>query len=150
MSNDLELRVRKTNIYYKLHTLAMIQKIETPLLFTNDGIQPAMSTIDFIGCYGPNGRGIAFDAKECESKTSFPLKNIKQHQFLFLSIFEQVGGHAFFLMHFKKLYQDQAFMTPISVVAAYFADTAGRKSIPVKEFSLDWLVDISDYLKLKG
>lgn len=129
----------------------MIQKIDVPIRATATGFVAALSTVDFVGVYKFSenplvGKAIAFDAKECMSTTSFPLSNIKQHQMIYLDIFSQVGGDGFFLIHFKKLYQDQAFVTPIELVTKYWHGNE-RQSLPISEFNLDWLTPIDDYLQ---
>ena len=90
------------------------------------------STVDFIGCV--MGKAIAFDAKETTNKTSFPLANIKKHQLDFLDYWEAAGGIAFFLIHFVKVHEDSAFITPLSLIHKYWDNPNGRKSIPISDF----------------
>lgn len=119
---------------------------------TQQGLVATLSTVDFYGEYsyidpvtGIKGvHPIAFDAKETLSKTSFPLANIHQHQLEYLKLWTYVGGAGFFLVHFKKLYTDKAFVTPIDLVEQYWLGT--RRSIPIIEFDKTWLVDIDNYL----
>ena len=144
----LETRVNKCNLKYRQQKLAVIQQINVPVLLTQKGVVSKTSTVDYIGITGPEGKGISFDAKETKSKTSFPLSNIKDHQLLFLDFWENCGGDAFFLIHFKTLYMDRAFRTPLSAVHKYTDDKKGRKSIPINDFKDSWLVPIDDYLKL--
>lgn len=128
---------------------------------------PRQSTVDFTGIYkknyyldGPDGlagprrdliasvgQGIAFDAKETENKTAFPLKNIHQHQLTFLEYFQDVGGTAFFLIQFKKIQQDHAFVTPLDFVKKYWYDGDSRRSMPYASFDPSWSIEIDDYLK---
>ena len=152
MKNALEQRVNKTNLKYRRTDKALILKIDVPVRVTAKGIIAAQSTVDYQGVLPPNGLAIAFDAKMCQSKTSFPLKNIHQHQLEYLKIIEALGGRAFFLVQFQTLYEDEAFKTPIKFISKYWdaaRDSGGRKSIPIKDFDPNWLVDIDDYLKLK-
>ncbi len=146
MSNELEKRVNKANIQYRKSKLAVINKIEVPIILTNAGLIPKQSTVDYVGVY-KGGHGIAFDAKETLQKTSFPLQNIKQHQLLFLEYWEEVGGNAFFLIHFKNLYPDQAYITPLSLVKKYWYDSTARRSLPISEFDNNWLTHIDTYLE---
>lgn len=143
--------------------IAIINKVEVPILVTKTGLIPRQSTVDFTGIYSKSykevgvrpdfaqtvkvGRGIAFDAKETENKTSFPLKNIHQHQLTFLEYFSEVGGDAFLLIQFKKIHTDHAFVTPLDFVKKFWYDTGSRRSLPYKEFDKAWLVSIDDYLK---
>jgi recombination protein U len=118
---------------------------------TQQGLVATLSTVDFYGEFLYNFRRtkrafpMAFDAKETLSKTSFPLANIHQHQIEYLKLWINVGGVGFFLIHFKNLYQDQAFITPITLVEHYWFGN-GRRSIPIKDFKKEWLTDIDDYL----
>jgi recombination protein U len=145
--NILQSRVNQANIDYRIKKLAIVIFQETPIVQTRKGLIRKNSTVDYIGVYSTKGRGVAFDAKECESKTAIPLKNFKQHQLLFLQYWEACGGDAFFLVHFKKLHSDLAYKTPINLVTKYFT-ASGRKSIPINEFNNTWLVPINDYLQL--
>lgn len=160
--NQLEKRVQTANINYRKNKIAIISKVEVPILVTNTGLIPRQSTVDFTGiykliidgrangdynCSHLVGQGIAFDAKETLNKTSFPLANIKQHQLVFLEYFQDCGGTAFFLIHFKKIYNDKAFVTPLEFVKSYWEDANARKSLPLSKFDQAWLVDIDDYLK---
>ena len=151
MDNALQSQVNKVNLGYRTNKLAVIQFQETPIVQTAKGLIRKMSTVDYFGVYKDEitktGRGVAFDAKMCGNKTSIPLADIREHQLLFLKYWESIGGKAFFLIHFYNLYEDQAFITPIDLVDRYFYKEI-RKSIPIKEFNLDWLVPIDDYLQL--
>ena len=150
--NDLENRIKKANLRYRKEHKAVIQKLEVPIRMTDQGMVAMLSTVDFYGAYliikrkKNIGVPIAFEAKETQSSTSFPLANIHQHQLEYLKIWLDVGGTGFFLIHFKELYPDQAFVTPVSLVDKYWADPDGRKSIPLSDFKKDWLVPIDDYL----
>ena len=145
-TNELEKRANRANLKYRKEKKALIQKVPTPILYTRKGLIAQQSTVDYTGIIAPNGQGIAFDAKETKNKTSFPLKNIHQHQLNFLNLFEELGGIAFFLIHFKSIYENKAFKTPLSVVNRYW-DGEERKSIPFDDFKENWLVPIDSYLK---
>ena len=112
-----------------------------------------LSTIDFDGVFSYHtgkkkiGKAIAFDAKETESLTSFPLANIHQHQLEYLKLWIEIGGEGFFFVHFKKVHPDNAFVTPVELVSKYWDDTAGRKSIPLSDFKEEWLIPIDTYLE---
>ena len=132
-TNELEKTANKANLSYRKSKKALIQKVPTPILYTRKGLIAQQSTVDYTGILAPKGKGIAFDAKETKSKTSFPLANIHQHQLNFLELFEDLGGVAFFLIHFKSVHPTQAFVTPISLVKKYW-DGNERKSIPIADF----------------
>jgi recombination protein U len=116
------------------------------------GAVATLSTIDFYGVFSYDnngqkvGKAIAFDAKETESTTSFPLKNIHQHQLEYLKLWNEIGGEGFFFIHFKKVHKDKAYVTPVELVSKYWDDPGGRKSIPFSDFLDDWLIPIDTYL----
>lgn len=150
MSNELEKRVQKANLRYRRTSRALIQKIDVPIRVTATGFVAALSTVDFVGVYKYiniplTGKAIAFDAKECMNTTSFPLSNIKQHQLIYLTIFNELGGSGFFFIHFKKLKPDHAYVTPPDLVNSYW-NSDKRKSIPLSDFKDEWLVPIDNYL----
>ena len=92
---------------YRLKNLALIQKIATPIVpikMDSDGhitlaYFDKKSTVDYIGVV--QEIPVCFDAKECNDE-KFPLKNIKKHQFEFMSDFEKQGGISFILIYFSK------------------------------------------------
>lgn len=150
--NQLEKRIQLANLDYRKQKIAIINKVEVPILITNSGLIPRQSTVDFTGIYKVKqatqivGQGIAFDVKETLSKTSFPLSNIKQHQLTFLEYFQDVGGTAFFFIHFKKIHTDKAFVTPLAFIQKYWYDESSRRSLPYSEFNQSWLTNIDQYL----
>jgi recombination protein U len=143
--SDLEKRVNKANTLYKKEKSALIMKVAVPILYTRKGMVATSSTVDYTGVLN-GGRFLAMDAKETQSKTSFALKNIHQHQLTYLQYVRDLGGIAFFLIHFKKVHSDKAYIVPIEKVEEYQVEGM-RKSIPIKEFLPEWLVDIDNYLE---
>ena len=143
--NELEKTAEEVNLKYRKAKKALVLKVPVPILVTANGLVAQSSTVDYTGLI-KGGQFVAFDAKETQSKTSFPLANIKDHQLTYLQIVEDLGGIAFFLIHFKKIYEDKAFITPISVITDYWEGKMGRKSIPFKAFKKEWLVDLNNYL----
>ena len=141
---DLEKRANAANLKYRKAKKALIMKVAVPIVYTSKGLIAQTSTVDYAGVI-EGGKFIAFDAKECMKKTSFPLSNIKQHQLNYLTYVEELGGIGFFLVHFKALHKDHAYITPVALVNRYRYEEA-RKSIPIKEFKEEWLVPIDDYL----
>jgi len=142
--NDLEKRANKQNILYRKDYEALILKVEVPIIITRKGLVAKQSTVDYTGTL-KGGKSIAFDAKETRSKTSFPLANIEDHQLAYLNFQQKLGGIAFFMIHFKTVYSDKVFITPISLVEKY-RDEGIRKSIPFKIFKKEWLIEIENYL----
>ena len=86
----LENILNDSNTYYNSIDKCLIYKKPTPIKVLNvsyptnrshvidKAVYSNISTLDYNGIY--KGRYIEFDAKECKSKTSFPLSNIKDHQ----------------------------------------------------------------------
>jgi len=141
--NELEKLANKVNLIYRKANTALILKVPVPILYTNGGLIAQQSTVDYTGLiYG--GTYIAFDAKECESKTSFPLKNIHAHQLLYLQLVKKLGGLAFFVIWFKKV-SKQVYIVPIALIEKYWYGN-GRKSIPITDFKDEWLTNIEDYI----
>lgn len=106
---EFESRINKVNLEYRLEKKALIHRIEVPMRVTKQGIIPQKSTVDYIGSIGPEGKAIAFDAKETIVETRFDLSNIKQHQKEFLRYWDATGGKSGFLIWFKSMDPDHAF-----------------------------------------
>ena len=143
MTNELEKLASKANMDFRKQNKALVLKVPTPIMNTAKGLVAQQSTVDYTGLL-VGGRYLAFDAKECRSRTSFPLQNIHQHQLLYLQLVKQLGGLAFFLVWFKEI-NDKVYVTPLSLVEKYW-DGNIRKSIPIEEFDDAWLTDISTYI----
>ena len=86
----LEHLINDSNTYYLSKDVAVIYKKPTPIKVLNisyrskqttmidKAVFSETSTLDYNGIY--KGKYVEFDAKECHSKTAFPLSNIKAHQ----------------------------------------------------------------------
>ena len=86
----LENIINDSNTYYNSIDRSLIFKKPTPIKVLNvtypsntshlidKAVYSNISTLDYNGIY--REKYIEFDAKECHSKTSFPLSNIKEHQ----------------------------------------------------------------------
>ncbi|NLC48052.1 MAG: Holliday junction resolvase RecU [Tenericutes bacterium] len=98
----LENILNDTNTYYNSKEKCIIYKKPTPIKVLNvcypnnkshlidKAVYSNVSTLDYNGIY--KERYIEFDAKECQSKTSFPLSNIKSHQIQhIINIIKQKG-----------------------------------------------------------
>ena len=103
-----ESLINSTNEYYRTKRLALVQKIPTPIVplkfdserkLITEAYFEKDSTVDYIGVV--QEIPICFDAKECQTDT-FPLQNIHEHQFKFMSDFEAQGGVAFVLILFTE------------------------------------------------
>lgn len=136
----LEELINLTNDVYRNKSLAIIQKIPTPITPVkinnqNKTISLAYfnekSTVDYIGVV--QSIPLCFDAKET-SKSYLPLQNIHQHQIDFMKDFQAQDGISFILVHFKNV--DEYFYMPFSQLYLYWenAQKGGRKSIPYKCF----------------
>ena len=106
--STLEEYINRTNEKYLENGLALIQKIPTPITPITIDKQTRhitlayfdqKSTVDYIGAV--QGIPVCFDAKECHTDT-FPLRNIHEHQVVFMENFEKQGGIAFFLVLDRK------------------------------------------------
>lgn len=144
----LEDLINRTNMLYREKSLALIQKVPTPITpinidKTNRHITLAYfdekSTVDYIGV--AQGIPICFDAKEC-AKNTFPLQNIHEHQVQFMNDFEKQDGIAFFLIHFTEA--DRFYYLRLSE-ANYFwnrMEEGGRKSFTIDELDSHFFFDI--------
>lgn len=86
----LENILNESNTYYNSNNKCLIYKKPTPVKvlnvtyptdnshLINKAVYASISTLDYNGIY--REKYIEFDAKECHSKTSFPLSNVKSHQ----------------------------------------------------------------------
>ena len=141
--NELEKLANAANLAYRKSTKALILKVPVPILYTAQGLQVQSSTVDYTGLID-GGTFLAFDAKETEQPKSFPLKNIHDHQLVYLRMVRDLGGLAFFMIWFKKVHE-KVFITPLDVVDKYWGGE-GRKSIPLDDFKESWLTDVDDYI----
>ncbi|MBC2303389.1 Holliday junction resolvase RecU [Listeria booriae] len=125
---------------YQAKNIALIQKIPTHVGAENVNGKLAnahfkkKSTVDFTGMLC-GGLSVAFEAKECASNTSFPLKNIKQHQLDYLRMHDLLGGCSFILIHFTNL--NQIFRVEYKELEKMIQECAEnkRKSIPIGRFA---------------
>lgn len=159
----LEDMINETNDYYLNANIAVIHKKPTPVQivkvdFPNrehakitEAYYKTPSTTDYNGIY--KGKYIDFEAKECNSTTSFVLKNVHPHQVEHLKKIIEHGGIGFLIIYFKKY--GEAFLVSFDLFYQYWVNQKeDRKSIPysvIKENSK--LINISfkprlDYLKI--
>lgn len=157
---NLEEDINITNRYYIDNNIAFIYKKPTPLQITkvefsrnNAIIKEAYfkepSTTDYNGLY--KGKYIDFEAKETESKTSFPLKNIHKHQINHIKNIVNNNGIAFVIVRFNKL--NKTFLL-LGEDLIHFITNNDRKSIPLDFFNKNaYLIEEKyspriDYLKI--
>lgn len=130
----LESLLNETNEYYNEKDIALIFKKPTPIgiseaVYTNhgriikNGYFKAQSTLDYNGVY--KGYYVEFEAKETQSKTSFPLSNFHEHQLSYIRRVLQHGGICFVIL---KMNQFIYFLKGEDLV--FFLDHYNRKSIP--------------------
>lgn len=91
----------------------------------------AKSLTDFFGVLS-NGEAIAIEVKNTNNKTSIPLSNIKDHQFVFLEEWNKYTKHSYYIIRFKE--HNEIYLVHSSKVQE-FKDTETRKSIPYKWFT---------------
>lgn len=136
---DLEQDINLTNEYYKQKKIALIYKKPIPIKVlkineTKTRIKEAFyeqkSTLDYSGIY--QEKYIEFDAKETNSKTSFPISNIHPHQIEHIKNILYYKGIAFLIVRFN--YHDKTFMLPGNILID-FLNTTKRKSIPYSFFT---------------
>lgn len=108
---SLESLINQANEYYIDTNKAVIYKKPTPIGiidvdYTINRITKAYfkdkSTFDYNGVY--RGKYIDFEAKESQSKTSFPLSNIHKHQIKHLERILNHGGIGFLIVNIHNEY----------------------------------------------
>ena len=137
LEDDLNI----TNQYYLDIDKAVIHKKPTPITINkvdyksrNDAVIKEAhfkipSTTDYNGIY--KGKYIDFEAKETQSKTSFPLSNIHNHQIKHLKNISNHGGIGFIIVRFSTL--NQTYYLSIKELLNFIEQNI-RKSIPIDYF----------------
>ena len=107
---ELESDINETNKYYLVNNIALIYKKPTPIKvvrveYPKNVIREAYfnepSTLDYNGVY--KSKYLEFDAKETQSKTSFPISNIHKHQIEHIKKVLYFGGFPFLIVRFVLL-----------------------------------------------
>lgn len=141
---SLEDDLDETNKYYVYHNIANVHKKPVPIQIVKveypkrsaavikEAYFRTPSTTDYNGVW--DGKYIDFEAKETESKTSFPLKNIHDHQIQHMKNVILQKGIAFFIVRFSSLQRD--FIVPFNVIEQSWDKmiAGGRKSMPLAIF----------------
>lgn len=152
---DLENLINEACKYYLEHDMAIIYKKPTPIGVVEVDYQKGAtinkayfkepSTLDYNGLY--KGKYIEFDAKECQSPTSFPLKNLHEHQIKHINSIIKHGGIAFLIISMN----DEYYLFKGEDLQE-FLNSETRKSIPYniiesKGYKLNYNYNIGiDYL----
>lgn len=134
----LEDELNETNSFYLQRGLAVIHKKPVPVQIVRveypsrsaavirEAYFQAPSTTDYNGIW--QGRYVDFEAKETEIRTSFPLKNIHEHQVHHMADIIRHGGLAFLIIRFSSL--DRYFVLPFEILETYWkrmAAAAGNR-----------------------
>jgi recombination protein U len=139
----LELMINNTNDFYLDNDLAVVYKKPIPIQIVSvdykarsaakivEAYYKLPSTTDYNGIY--KGKYIDFEAKETKSKTSFPIKNIHEHQVLHLDKVKRHGAISFIIVYFSLLGRI-FFLDSDYVYKFYHRSKSGSKSISLKEF----------------
>ena len=132
----LENEINETAKYLLENNICLIYKKATPIKIVkveNKKIVEAYfneeSTLDYAGVY--KGKYLDFEAKETEIETSFPLKNIQEHQILHMENVLKHDGYAFLIVAFTTL--DKYFLLDANKLIDFIKNN-GRKSIPLSFF----------------
>lgn len=134
---QLENDINETNLYYKNCNVALIYKKPTPIKIIKmeypykikEGIFEEKSTLDYNGVY--KGKYIDFDAKETNSKTSFPLSNIHKHQIEHIKKVIMHKGISFIIVSFTAL--NEIYLLFGNDLLTFITNKQ-RKSIPYSYF----------------
>ena len=135
----LEYDINLTNEYYMQKKIALIYKKPIPIKVIKinqtktriiDAFYEKKSTLDYNGIY--NKKYIEFDAKETNSRTSFPISNIHMHQLEHIKNVIYYGGIAFLIVRFN--YHNKTFFVPGNILIDYINSTS-KKSIPYSFFT---------------
>lgn len=143
----LEDEINESNKYYLNKQIAIIHKKPVPIQIVKveyparsaavikEAYFRTPSTTDYNGVW--NGYYVDFEAKETESKTSFPLKNIHEHQIVHMQNVYEQKGLAFIVVRFSKL--NRYFLMPFNTLKKYWdiMKSGGRKSITLTNFEKD-------------
>ena len=144
--SSFEEMINHTNEVYREKSLALIQKIPTPITPVKFDQQSRhitlayfdqQSTVDYIGAV--QGIPVCFDAKEC-AKQTFPLQNVHAHQVEFMQQFEEQDGIAFFLISYTK--ENIYYYLPMREFLPFWerAQAGGRKSFRFDELDRTWIL----------
>ncbi len=140
---NFESMINRTNEFYRDNDIAFIYKKPIPIQIVSvdykrrsaakitEAYYKLPSTTDYNGIY--KGRYIDFEAKETKSKTSFPIKNIHEHQVNHLDNVKKHGAISFIIVYFKAI--ERIYLMDSDKVSYYYRRAkTGKKSITLSEF----------------
>ena len=137
----LESEINLTNEFYLEQRIAVIHKKPTPVTIVKvdyparnkakitEAYFKVPSTTDYNGIY--KGKYIDFEAKECASLTSFPIKSIHAHQIKHLKAVHACGAISFIIIRFTK--HNETYYVDSNDMIEYI-ETCNRSSIPYAWF----------------
>jgi len=140
---NFESMINQTNEFYLDNDIAVIYKKPIPIQIVSvdyrvrsaakitEAYYKLPSTTDYNGIY--KGYYIDFEAKETKSKTSFPIKNIHEHQVNHLKRVNEHGAISFIIVYFSILGRI-FFLDSKYIVEFYNRSKNGKKSIALEEF----------------
>ncbi|WP_336078553.1 Holliday junction resolvase RecU [Paenibacillus sp. 203] len=147
-----------SNQRYEHLNVAVINKRPTPVKVTKSkgskvlaGYFEKASTVDYDGSY--RGRAIAFEAKSIKTLSSFPLKNLEEHQYEYLESSHRIGqAISFLLIEFTSF--RETYLLPFQSLSFFWREYKGTgpKSISKDDLNIyGYLVPTGrvpvDYLK---
>lgn len=140
---NFETMINQTNEFYLDNDIAVIYKKPIPIQIVSvdyrvrsaakitEAYYKLPSTTDYNGIY--KGYYIDFEAKETKSKTSFPIKNIHEHQVNHLRRVNEHGAISFIIVYFSVLGRI-FFLDSKYIIDYYERSKTGKKSIALEEF----------------
>ena len=138
----LEEDVNKSNTHYRNFDIAVVYKKPTPIQIVKvdypkrsaakivEAYFKIPSTTDYNGIY--KGKYIDFEAKECESKTSFAFSLVHPHQISHLRNVLKHGAIAFIILRMSSYNKD--YLIKAEDFISYY-DLGERKSLPY-----EWII----------
>ncbi len=149
---NLEADIEASNIFYLNNDIAVVYKKPTPITIAKvnypsrsqavirEAFFKTPSTTDYNGIY--KGKYIDFDAKEVNSKTSFPLQNVHEHQLKHLRAIYKHGGIGFLIVRFIPI--NKTFFLSIEKIDKFIKENS-RKSIPIDYFLEEGYLIVDKY-----
>jgi len=145
--------INTTNSYYREINKAVIYKKPTPITLVKvsypkrsaakitEAYFSKPSTTDYNGIY--KGKYLDFEAKECQSKTSFSFSYIHKHQIEHLERVLNHGAIAFILIRMTSL--DTTYLIKADTFISFYKSTT-RKSLPINWIKENGYEIISKYV----
>lgn len=153
---SLEGMINESNLFYLSREIAVIYKKPTPIQIVKvdypsrnktvirEAYYKTPSTTDYNGIY--KGYYIDFDAKECSTKTRYPIHDVFEHQVTHLVRVKKQGGIAFLLIRFN-LY-NKTYIIDIDQFVKFKneASNGSRHSIPYSFFEENCILVKEGYM----